>query len=77
MHNCTMDPTAPTLPFYTDQTDFQEKISIWDFRDKNREGEFPLLVFFFFLFFNCKSKQETRHFQLIRNDRQWIEIVLS
>lgn len=43
MHHYTTDQTASTLPFYTDQTDFQGKISIWDFREKNREGEFPLL----------------------------------
>lgn len=56
-----MDPTAPTLPFYTDQTDFQEKISIWDFRDENREGEFPLLGFFFFysLIVNQNKKPDT------------------
>lgn len=44
-----MDPTAPTLPFCTAQTDFQGKFSIWDFREKNKEGEFLLLVFFFFI----------------------------
>lgn len=52
-----MDPTAPTLPFCTAQTDFQGKFSIWDFREKNKEGEFLLLVFFF-LFLTCKSKQQ-------------------
>lgn len=57
-----MDSTAPTLPFYTDQTDFQGKISIWDFREKKTgEGEFPILVFFDFLIVN-QNKKKTNTF---------------